>query len=88
MSRPTDIVLVSDDHVILLELSVASYYNSEDHFKAEKKLDMHGPLISDLELAGFTASLVTIEVGCLVGHFLQTTVTNICKVCHLQKNCV
>jgi len=55
-SRP-DIVLVSDDHVILLELSVVT---------------------------GFTASLVIIEVGCL-GHFLPTSV---CKVCHLQKNCV
>jgi len=45
------------------------------------------PLISDLDFAGQnTVSLVTIEVGCL-GHFLLSTVYNICKVCHIQKKC-
>jgi len=46
-SRP-DIVLVSDDHVILLELSVVT--NSDDHFKAasSRKEARYGSLISDL----------------------------------------
>ena len=48
---------------------------------------MYGPLFFDLELADFSVSLVTIEVGCL-GHFLPSSVSDLCKVCHLQKNCV
>jgi len=70
-----------------LELSVVT--NSEEHFKAanSRKEAQYGSLISNLEPAGFTALLATIEVGCL-GHFLPTSVSNTGKVCHLQKNCV
>jgi len=75
LSRPD----ISDDPVIVLELSVVT--NSEEHFKAAnfRKEAQCGSLISDLELAGFTASLVTIEVDCL-GDFLPTSVFNICRV--------
>ena len=49
-SRRPDIVLVSVDHVILLELR-------EEHFKdaSSRKEARYGSLISDLELAGFIA---------------------------------
>ena len=64
--------MASVDHVILLELSVVN--NSEEHFKAasSRKEAQYGSIISDLGLAGFTASLVTIEVGYL-GHRLHST---------------
>jgi len=82
-SRP-DIVLVSSDHIILLKLSVVT--NREEHFVAasSRKVTHYGPLLSDLECSGLLVNLVTIEVGCL-GHFLPSTVSNLCRVCHLQK---
>ena len=58
--------------------------NDEEHIKAgsSRKEARYGPLVSDLELADFSVSLVTIEVACL-GHFLPSSVLNLCKVCHL-----
>jgi len=82
-SRP-DIVLVSSDHIILMELLVVT--NREEHFAAasSRKVTCYGPLLSDLECSGLLVNLVTIEVGCF-GHFLPSTVSNLCRVCHLQK---
>ena len=79
-SRP-DIVLISSDHIILMELSVVT--NTEQHFVAasSRKEAHYGPLLLDLEHTGLSVTLVTIEVGCL-GHFLPS---NLCKVCYLQK---
>ena len=81
-SRP-DIVLISDDGIILLELSVVT--NREQHFAGASctKVAHYGPLFSDLEHTGLFVELVTIEVGCL-GHFLPSTISNLCRVCHLQ----
>jgi len=80
-------VLFSNNDIILLEPSVVT--NSEVHTKAasSRKEARYWPLVSDLELADFSVSLVTIEVGCS-GHFLPSSVSNLCKVCHLQKNYV
>ena len=39
----------------------------------------------DLAHAGLSVELVTIEVGCL-GQFLPSSVTNMCRVCHLSKH--
>jgi len=71
--------LISDDYVILLELSVV-VTNSEEHFKAasSRKEARYGPLISDLELTGFTVLFAAIEVGCL-GHFLLSSVSTVCQ---------
>jgi len=72
--------------IILLELSVVT--NNEEHFNAasSRKEARYGPIVSDLELTGFGVALVTIEIGYL-GHFLPTSISNICKICHLQKHC-
>ena len=76
--------MISSDHIILLELSVVT--NTEQHFMAasSRKETRYGPLLSDLEHAGLSVTLVTIEVGCL-GHFLPSFISNLCKVCYLQK---
>ena len=81
--RRPDIVLISDDGNILLELSVVT--NTEQHFAAasSRKVARYGPLLSDLEHTGLFVEL-TIEVECL-GHFLPSTISNLCRVCHLQK---
>ena len=83
-SSRLDIVLISDDGIILLELSVVT--NTEQHFAAasSRKVARYGPLLADLERTGLFVELVTIEVGCL-GHFLPSTISNLCRVCHLQK---
>ena len=85
-SRP-DIVLVSNDHIILLELPVVT--NTEEHFAtaSSRKVSCYGPLLSDLECTGLLVGLVTIEVGCL-GHFLPSTISNLFRICHLQKYAV
>ena len=82
-SRP-DIVLISSDHNILMELSVVT--NTEEHFVAasSRKEARYSTLLSDLEHTGLSVTLVTIEVGCL-GHFLPSSISNLCKVCYLQK---
>ena len=56
------------------------------HIKAASSIKevQYGPLVSNLKLADFSVSLVTIEVGRLC-HFLLSSVSNLCKVCHLQK---
>jgi len=60
-NRP-DIVLISDDHIILLELFVVT--NCEEHFAAasSRKQSRYGPLVSDLACPGLHVDLVTIEV--------------------------
>ena len=84
LSSP-DIVLISNDHITLLELSVIS--NTKQHLLAAnfRKEDHYSSLHLDLEHAGLSVELVTIEVGCL-GHFLPSSVTNMCRVCHLSKH--
>ena len=51
-----DIVLISNDHIILLELSVVT---NREHFVAasSRKEARYGPLISDLEHTGLSVSL-------------------------------
>ena len=78
------IVLISSDHIILIQLSVVT--NTEQHFVAasSRKEARYGPLFLDLEHTGLSVTLVTIEVGCL-GHFLPSSIPNLCKVFYLQK---
>jgi len=86
LSRP-DLVLVSTDSIVLLELSVVT--NSQHHFVAAKtrKEDRYGSLLSDLQHAGYVVDLVTVEVGCL-GHFMPETVSKLSTVCHLPKRSI
>ena len=49
---------------------------------SSRKVAHYGPLLSDLERTGLFVELVTIEVGYL-GHFLPSTISNLCRVCHL-----
>ena len=58
--------------------------NTKQHPLAAKK-DCYSSLLLDLVHAGLSVELVTIEVGCL-GHFLPSSVTNVCRVCHLSKH--
>ena len=59
--RP-DLVLVSTDSMVLLELSMVT--NTWHHFLVTRnhKKDCYG---SDLQRAGFSVDLMTVEVGCL-----------------------
>ena len=86
LSRP-DLVLVSMDSIVLLELSVVT--NTQHHFLAAKtrKEDRYGLLLSDLQHAGYSVDLVTVEVGCL-GHLMPETVTALSPVCHLPKKSI
>ena len=79
------IVLISDDGIILLELSVVT--NTEQNFAAasSRKVARYGPLHSDLEHASLLVELVTIEVGCL-GHFLPSTLFNLYVAFVIYKN--
>ena len=89
LSRP-DLVVVSTDSITLLELSVT---NTEHHRLAarNRKGDRYGSLLTDLQQAGCSVNLVTIEVGCL-GHFMPQTVSKLSDVsptvCHLPKNTI
>jgi len=62
------VILVSNDYIILLELSDVTY--TEEHFAAASsmKVTHYGHLLSDLECTGLLDALATIEVGRL-GHF-------------------
>ena len=53
----------------------------------ENAEDRYGSLLTDLQQAGFSVNLVTIEVGCL-GHFMPQTVSKLSDVCHLPKNTI
>ena len=83
LSRP-DLVVVSKDSI---ELSVVT--NTEHHLLAarNRKEDRYGSLLTDFQHIGFSANLVTIEVGCL-GHFMPQTVSKLSDVCHLPKNTI
>ena len=78
-------MLVSTDSIVLLELSVVT--NTEHHLLAARnhKEDRYGSLLLDLQHAGFSVDLVTIEVGSL-GHFMPVTITRLSNVCHLPKS--
>ena len=80
-------MVVSTDSIALLELSVVT--NTEHHLLAarNRKEDCYGSLLTDLQQAGFSVNLVTIEVGCL-GHFMPETVSKLSDVCHLPKNTI
>jgi len=74
---------------------ISSFWNclstvtiKEEHFVAaiSRKKTRYGPLISDLEHTDLPVSVVTIEVGSL-GHFLPLSISNLWKVCYLQKHC-
>ena len=84
LSRP-DLVLVSTDSIVLVELSVVT--NTQHHFLAAKtrKEDRYGSLLSDLQHAGYLVDLVTIEVGSL-GHFMPETVTKLSSICKKSIN--
>ena len=86
LSRP-DLVVVSTDSITLLELSVVT--NTEHYLLAarNRKEDRYGSLLTDLQQAGFSVNLVTIEFGCL-GHFMPQTVSKLSDVCHLPKNTI
>ena len=88
LSRP-DLVLVSADSIMLLELSVVTNTITKQHFLAAKtrKEDRYGSLLSDLQHAGYVVDLLTIEVGCL-GHFMPETVSKLSTVCHLPKRSI
>ena len=68
-----------------MELSVIT--NTKQHLLAAnlRKEDRYSSLLLDLAHTGLSVELVTIEVGCL-GHFLPSSVTNVCRVCHLSKH--
>ena len=67
LSRP-DIVLISNDCITLLELSVVT--NTKQHLLAanSRKEDCYGPLLLNFAIAGISVELVTIKGSCL-GHF-------------------
>ena len=77
--------MISDDCITLLELSVVT--NTKQHLLATnfRKEDHYSSLLLDLAHTGLSVELVTIEVGFL-GHFLPSSVTNVCRVCHLSKH--
>ena len=66
--RP-DIVLISNDYITLLELSVVT--NTKKHLLAAnfRKEDRYSSLLLDLAHAGISVELVTIEVRCLCRSF-------------------
>ena len=76
--------LISDDSIILFELSVVT--NTKYHLSANsRKEDRYGPpLLFDLQRTGLSVQLVTIEVGCL-GHFMPETLANVARTCNLSK---
>ena len=79
-------MLVSANYIILLELSVVTNTAGTSPLAARyRKEDRYGPLLNDLEQAGFSVNLVTIEVVCL-GHFMPEIVSKLSDVCHLPKN--
>ena len=84
-SRP-DILLISNDHIILLELSIIT--NREQHFVANSSRKearyMYNPFLQTLNV--LFAELVTSEVSC-IGYFLLSLISNLCGACHLQKCC-
>ena len=86
LSRP-DLVVVSTDFIALIELSVVT--NTEHHLLAarNRKEDRYGSLLTDLQQAGFSVNLVTIEVGCL-GYFMPETISKLSNVYHLPKNTI
>ena len=86
LSRP-DLVLVSTDSIMLLELSMVT--NTQHHFLAARnhKEDCYGSLLLDLQHAGYLVDLVTIEVSCL-GHFMPATITKLSNVFHLPKSTI
>ena len=63
--RRPDLMLVSTDSIVLLELSVVT--NTQHHLLAARncKEDHYGSLLLDLQHTGFSVDLVTIEVHCL-----------------------
>ena len=72
-ARP-DIVLLGEDEVTLIELtiphnSLESLSNARDR-KSQKDIYLHA--LSDLEAKGFVSNLYTIEIGSL-GHWLPTS---------------
>ena len=70
---------------MLLELSMHSYtvYTQHHVLAARNRIDdCYGSLLLDLQHAGFSVDLVTVEVGCL-GHFMPVTVTKLSNICHL-----
>ena len=71
--------MISDDGIILLELSVVT--STEQHFAAasSRKVARYGPLLSDLERTGLFVELVTIEVR-YIGHFLPSTLWDIMEL--------
>ena len=83
--RRPDIVLISNDCITLLVLSVVT--NTKQHLLAAnlRKEDRYSSLLLDLAHTGLSVELVTIKVRCL-GHFLPSSVTNVCRVCHLSKH--
>ena len=86
LSRP-DLVLVSDDSIILLELSVVT--NTKHHLLAanNRKESRYGPLLLDLQHTGRSVYFATIEMGCL-GHFMSESLINVSKVCNIPKRSV
>ena len=77
--------LISNDRITLLELSVVT--NTKQHLLTAnlRKKDRYSSLLLVLAHTGLSVELVAIEVGCL-DHFLPTSVTNMCRVCHLSKH--
>ena len=76
--------MISNDCITLLGLSVVT--NAKQHLLDAnfRKEDHYSSLLLDLAHAGLSVELVTIKVRCL-GHFLPSSVTNVCRVCHLSK---
>ena len=84
LSRP-DIVLISDDCITLLELSVITNTSNMHLLAANiRKEDCYSSLLLDLAHAGLSVELVTIKVICL-GNILPSSIANVCRVCHLSK---
>ena len=63
LSRP-DLVLVSNDAIILFEISVVT--DTKHHLSAanSRKLGRYSSLLLDLQCSGLSVQLVTIEIGC------------------------
>jgi len=74
--------LIFNNDITFFELSLVT--NNKEHFKAasSRKEAQYGPLVSDLELADFSVSLITIEFGCLGNCSSELwDVTNLLFVC-------
>ena len=82
-SASPDIVLVGEDEVILIELTI--FHNSKESLsntrKRKSEKELYQQAISDLEVKSIVSNLFAIELGSL-GHWLHTSQKALLKEHH------